>query len=223
MAAYVTVAVLATFLWLRDDDAAWAPLAGVAAGAAAWCKVEGLFTCGVLLVTALMLRRSLRLPGVVPWLAWFLIFVVPWQLFREWKQISRNASQFADTHLDPVWIVMHVGDKLVPLDDWGVFWAGSLLIVLMAAPLWWPTSWRTLAALTIPNVVLTLGAFVKVYDTSDGAVRATAPRLYVHLTPSVAVMVAAATYVAWTAYDARRGALTPRASAGSGRPRAAAE
>ena len=58
MTAYVTVCALACFLDPRDDPR-WAALAGVAAGGAAWTKIEGTPTAAVILLTAVLLRRRI--------------------------------------------------------------------------------------------------------------------------------------------------------------------
>jgi Dolichyl-phosphate-mannose-protein mannosyltransferase len=199
VASYVTVAVLACFFWVDEDDPRWAALAGAAAGAASWTKVEGALTCGVLLVTVLILQRRLWVPGVGSWLAWFGVFVVPWAVFRKLHGIETSRQQFSETNFDLPWITMHVSEKLLARPSvWGAFWLVCLLVIACAAPLWWRTRWRTLAALVLPNLVLTMGAYVITYSAgSDGAVSVTASRLYLHLAPSVAVMTAVAAGLAW--------------------------
>jgi hypothetical protein len=201
MAAYVTVAVMACLLWVLHDDPRWAPLAGMASGAASWCKVEGAVTCAVLLVTVMVLRRSVRVRGVVPWLAWFGAFVLPWMVFRRLHDIHAGPHQFSETNFNLLWIVTHVSSKLARVSAWGGFWVLCVLVIVLTVPLWWRTHWKLLAALTVPNLVLTLGAYVVTYDAgSDRAVAVTAPRLYMHLAPSVAIMAAAAVGVAWQAW-----------------------
>jgi hypothetical protein len=201
MAAYVAVAVMACFLWVLHDDPRWAPLAGMASGAASWCKVEGAVTCGVLLVTVMVLRRSVRVRGAASWLAWFAAFVVPWLIFRGLHDIHSAPHQFSETNFNLLWIVTHVSSKLTRVSAWGGFWPVCIVVIVLTVPLWWRTQWRLLAALTLPNVVLTLGAYVFTYDAgSDRAVAVTAPRLYMHLAPSLAIMAAAAIGVAWQAW-----------------------
>jgi hypothetical protein len=81
---------------------------------------------------------------------------------------------------------------------------------VLTVPLWWRTHWKLLAALTLPNLLLTLGAYVVTYDAgSDRAVAVTAPRLYMHLAPSVAIMAAAAVGVAWQAWVGGLGRARP--------------
>jgi hypothetical protein len=205
VAAYVTVCVLACFLWVRDDDAGWAGLAGLAAGGAAWCKLEGALTAGVLLVTVVLLRRRIRASGTVTSLAWLAVFTVPWLVFQRIHGIRSDPNQFRHTNLNLPWIVVHVSDRLLlQTGAWGVFWVVCLAVVALAAPLWWRTPWRTLAALTLPNLVLTMGAYVVTYSVSSQAIEVTAHRLYLHLAPSVAVMTAASAAVSWTAFRDRQ-------------------
>ena len=65
---------------------------------------------------------------------------------------------------------------------------------------------RSLAALTLPNLVLTLGAWVTHYRAGQAdSVEATAHRLYLHVAPTVAVMTAAAATVALGAVRYRHG------------------
>ena len=108
VAAYVTVCALAAYRWLEDGGSAWAPLSGFAAGAAAWTKLEGALTCLVILAGVLAVRRALRTPGVGIWLAWFAVFVVPWQLFQRIHDIPANRAHFKKIYLDADWIVGHV-------------------------------------------------------------------------------------------------------------------
>ena len=80
LAAYVTVCALAAYRWLEDGGDGWASLSGFAAGAAAWTKLEGALSCLVILAAVLLVRRSLRTPGLGVWLAWLAVFTLPWQL-----------------------------------------------------------------------------------------------------------------------------------------------
>jgi len=61
------------------------------------------------------------------------------------------------------------------------------------------SDWRYLAALTLPNLVLTMGAYVVTYSRTSGAITVTVHRLYLHLAPSVAVLTSAAALTAWSA------------------------
>ena len=71
-------------------------------------------------------------------------------------------------------------------------------IILLAIPFWWRTEWRYLAALVIPNLILTGGAYVTHYRAGiSGSVAATAPRLYLHLAPAMAALAAVAAMTAW--------------------------
>ena len=149
----------------------------------------------------MVLRRRVRVRGAVPWLAWFAAFVLPWLVFRRLHNIHSAPHQFSETNFNLLWIVTHVSSKLTRMPAWGAFWILCVLVIVLTVPLWWRTHWRLLAALTLPNLVLTLGAYVVTYDAgSDRAVAVTAPRLYMHLAPSVAIMAAAAVGVAWQAW-----------------------
>jgi hypothetical protein len=197
VAAYVTVCALAAYRWLEDGGSAWAPLSGFAAGAAAWTKLEGALTCLVILAGVLAVRRALRTPGVGIWLAWFAVFVVPWQLFQRIHDIPPNRAHFKKIYLDADWIVGHVSRTLAETAHWGVFWPLCMALIGLSLPLVWRTPFRRLAVLTLPNVMFTLGAYVTHYRAGNaGSVEATAHRLYLHLAPSLAVMAAAGATVA---------------------------
>lgn len=190
VAGYVTLCVLAAYLWLRGGTADWAALSGFAAGAAAWTKLEGGPTCLVVLAAVMVVRRAIRSPGIGSWLAWFGVFFLPWQVFQRLHGIPPNRAHFKSLHLDPIWIVHHVTSTLAETVHWGVFWPLSAVVILITAPLWWRTDTRLLAAVTLPNVFLTLLAYVTHYRGNEaGSVAATAHRLYIHLAPSIAVLV----------------------------------
>lgn len=209
VAAYLTVCVLACNLWVREDDPRWAGLAGLAAGGAAWCKLEGGLTGLVLLATVVLLRRRVRDLGLLVAGAWLALFTLPWILFQHLHHLPSDHRQFSHTDFNVPWIVAHVWDKLLLQPSvWGGFWIVCLAVILLAAPFWWHSPWRSLAALTLPNLVLTMGAYMDTYQVSDQAVAVTASRLYLHLAPSVAVMAAAAAAVAWAA--ARPAPAAPR-------------
>jgi 4-amino-4-deoxy-L-arabinose transferase-like glycosyltransferase len=212
LAAYVTVCVLAAYRWLEDGGPAWAPLSGFAAGAAAWTKLEGALTCLVILAGVMAVRRAVRTPGAGVWLAWFAAFVVPWQIFQRVHDIPANRSHFKEIYLNAAWIVDHVARTLAETSRWGLFWPLCLALIAASAPLWWPTQFRGLAALTLPNVVLTLGAYVTHYRAGEAdSVEATAHRLYMHIAPTLAVMAAAGATVALGIVCAwRRDAQSPR-------------
>jgi hypothetical protein len=205
VAAYVAICAVAAFRWLEDGGAGWASLSGFAAGAAAWTKLEGTLTCLVIGVTVLIIRRSLRTPGAGVWAAWFAVFIVPWQVFQRIHSIPANRSHFDQVYLSAGWIVRHVAETLAETAHWGVFWETSLAVIVLSAPIWWGTRFRLLAAVTLPNVALTLGAYVTHYRSGQAdSVEATAHRLYLHLAPSLAVMAAAGATVAWQVLRAER-------------------
>jgi hypothetical protein len=199
LAAYITVATLAACLWIRDDGAAWAAIGGFAAGAAAWTKLEGLPAAIVILVGVLVVRRRPP-PGLVTWLAWFAAFVVPWQIYQRTHDIDVAAAHFRRRFLDFPWIAEHLSRTLLETTPWGVFWPLCIGVIAVTVPLWWRTDARWLAAVTLPNLVVTAGAYVIHHRTGDPtAIHYTAHRLYLHLAPAVGVMTAAAVTVAWPA------------------------
>ena len=191
LAAYVTVCALAAYRWLENGGSEWASLSGFAAGAAAWTKLEGALSCLVILAAVLLVRRSLRTPGLGVWLAWLAVFTLPWQLYQRIHGIPLNRSHFATLYLDLPWIVRHVSETLAETAHWGVFWPLTLGLVALTTPFWWPTRYRLLAAVTLPNLVLTLGAYMTHYRAGEAdSVEATAHRLYLHVAPGVAVLAA---------------------------------
>ena len=192
VAVYLTIAALAAFLWLVDGGARYAALAGFSAGAASWMKLEGAFTAAVILLAVIVIRRSLRTPGLWASLAWFAAFVVPWQVFQRVHGIHANQRHFSSPYLDLGWILHHVADSLMSTTRWGVFWPLCILLVVLTVPFWAGTPYRLLAAVTLPNLVITLGALMLHYRAGSAAsLSVTAPRLYLHLAPAVAMMAAA--------------------------------
>ena len=199
MTAYVTVCGLACFLWVRDDDPRWAALAGVAAGGAAWTKIEGTPTAAVILLTAVLLRRRISRDVFVAFVL-FAFFVIPWFVFRRLHHIPDAPNQFSRVDLRIVWIVTRVWHHLLfATGVWGAFWWICLTVIVLALPFWWRSDWRYLAALTLPNLVLTMGAYVVTYSRTSGAITVTVHRLYLHLVPLVAVLTSAAALTAWSA------------------------
>ena len=204
-AAYLTPAVIAAYLWLESGGAGFAALAGFMAGGAAWTKLEGAPSGIVLLATVLLIRRQLRTPGAAAWLAWFAAFVIPWQIFMRIHDIPLNRSHFAKLYLNLWWISKHVVSALADTTDWGIFWPLCFAIVVLAIPFWWHSEWRYLAALVIPNLILTAGAYVTHYRTGvAGSVASTAPRLYLHLAPATAALAAVAAMSAYHGLVASR-------------------
>jgi hypothetical protein len=192
VAAYITICALAAYLWLLDGGAGWASLSGFAAGAAAWTKLEGAPTCLVVLAAVLVVRRSWRPPGIAVWLEWFALFTVPWLVFQRLHGIPANRSHFKTIYLHPAWILGHVARTLGETSHWGIFWPLVVFTIAISVPLWWDTDLRFLAAVTVPNAFLTLGAYVTHYRAGvAGSVEATAHRLYLHLAPTLAVMAMA--------------------------------
>ena len=206
LAAYVTLCALAAYRWLEGDGGRWAALSGFAAGAAAWTKLEGMLSCLVILAAVLLVRRSVRTPGLGVWLAWLAVFTLPWQLYQRLHDIPMNRSHLATIYLDLPWIVRHVSQTLVETAHWGVFWPLTLGLVALTSPFWWPTRYRLLAAVTLPNLVLTLGAYMTHYRAGQAdSVEATAHRLYLHVAPGVAVLAAVGATLALGVLRAERG------------------
>jgi len=204
LASYVTVCVLGAYLWLLDGGSRYAALSGFAAGAAAWTKLEGAVACAVVLVAVLVVRRAWRTPGAGVWVKWFAAFIVPWQVFQRVHDIPANRSHFKTLYLHPLWIVDHVARTLAETAHWGLFWPLCLGLIVLTVPLWWNTPARLLAAVTLPNVVLTLGAYVTHYRAGQAdSVEATAHRLYMHIAPSLAVMAVMGATVAFGALRER--------------------
>jgi hypothetical protein len=198
VAVYITIAALAAVIWVRGDGDDLASLAGFAAGASAWTKLEGAPSTLVLLATVMLLRRRVRSPGVRTWVLWFAAFTVPWQLYIQLYGIQLNRSHFKRLYLDFPWIVRHVVGTITETSHWGLFWPLCLTVIAVTAPLWWRTPHRILALMTLPNLAFTLIAYVTHYRAGiASSVEVTASRLYLHLAPGVAAMTAAA---AWTAY-----------------------
>lgn len=204
LASYVTVCVLGAYLWLLDGGSRYAALSGFAAGAAAWTKLEGTVACAAVLVAVLLVRRAWRTPGAGIWIAWFAVFIVPWQVFQRLHDIPANRSHFKTLYLHPLWIVEHVARTLAETAHWGLFWPIVLGLIALTTPLWWNTPARLLAAVTLPNLVLTLGAYVTHYRAGQAdSVEATAHRLYMHIAPSLAVMAVMGATVALSALRER--------------------
>ncbi|HET7379000.1 MAG TPA: glycosyltransferase family 39 protein [Gaiellales bacterium] len=202
---YVTIAALGAFLWMLDGGSRYAGLAGFAAGAAAWTKLEGLFTCLAILFGVLIVRRTLRIPGLWVWVAWFATFTIPWKVFQQLHGITLNNRHFRQLYLNMPWILRHVTESLTTFTAWGVFWPLCTALIVLTVPFWWPTQFRWLAAVILPNMVFTLAGFMTQYRAGiAGSVRATASRLYLHLEPSIAVMAAAGATLAITALLATR-------------------
>jgi predicted permease len=145
------------------------------------------------------------------WLAWFAVFVIPWQIFQRIHDIPANRAHFKKVYLDAGWIVSHVSRTLSETSQWGLFWPLCIALIGLSVPLWWSTPFRNLAVLTLPNVLFTLGAFVTHYRAGEASsVEATAHRLYLHIAPSLAVMAAAGATVAFGIVCAwRRDASVP--------------
>jgi len=98
-----------------------------------------------------------------------------------------------------------VAGQLSDPTTWGIFWPLCIAIIVLAIPFWWHSEWRYLAALVVPNLILTGGAYVTHYRAGiSGSVAATAPRLYLHLAPAVAALAAVAAMTAWNGLRAAR-------------------
>ena len=198
-AAYLTVAVLAAYLWATSPGSDWAALSGFMAGGAAWTKLEGAPTAIVLLVAVMVVRRRVRVPGVAAWLLWMAAFVIPWQVYMRINDIPLSRSHFAKLYLNVWWIANHVTRTLLEPSHWGVFWPVCVAIVALAAPIWWRSEWRALGILVIPNLILTAAAYVTHYRSGiSGSVEATAHRLYLHIAPAAAALAAVAALSAWS-------------------------
>lgn len=203
VAAYLTPAVLAAYLWASGTGAEWAALAGFMAGAAAWTKLEGAPSELVLLATVMLLRRAVRTPGAATWILWTVIFVVPWQVYMRIHDIPPSKNHFSKIYLNLWWIAEHVATTLSEVSQWGVFWPLCIAVIAVTAPIWWRTEWRTLGLLVLPNLLLTAAAYITHYRAGiSGSVEATAHRLYLHLAPSTAAFAAVAAMTAWAHRDA---------------------
>jgi hypothetical protein len=198
VASSITIAAVAAFLWLEDGGADWAALSGFMAGAAAWTKLEGVATGLVILAGVLLVRRSLRPAGLLHWLGWLAAFTVPWEIYQRLHRIDFSRAHFRKFFPDVPWIAEHVTSTLIGITQWGVFWPMCVAVIALAAPWWWRTRWRWLAAVTLPNLLVTAVAYIFHYRAGSAiSVEATAHRLYLHLAPSVAVMTAVAAHVVW--------------------------
>lgn len=199
VAAYITVAAVAAYLWLEDDSGtAWAALSGFAAGAAAWTKLEGAVTAVAILAGVMLVKRSIKPPGAVTWVGWFAVFLLPWEVYQRLHSIEVSRAHFRKFFPDIPWIAEHVTTTLLGVTQWGIFWPLCIVTIAATAPWWWKTRWRGLAAVTLPNLFVTAAAYIFHYRAGSAiSVEATAHRLYLHLAPSIAVMTAAATHVVW--------------------------
>jgi dolichyl-phosphate-mannose-protein mannosyltransferase len=197
VAAYLTVALLAAYLWATSPGSDWAALSGFMAGGAAWSKLEGAPTAIVLFVAVMVIRRRVRVPGAEPWLLWMAVFVIPWQVYMRIHGIPVNREHFAQLYLNVWWITDHVARTLLETSHWGFFWPVCIAIVALAAPIWWASDWRALGILVIPNLILTAGAYLTQNRSgTSGSVEGTAHRLYLHLAPAAAALAAAAALTA---------------------------
>ena len=198
VAAYVTLVALTAYLWIRDGTQSWAMLCGIGAGAAGWTKFDGIPTALIVVLGVLVAMRTFRPPGLPTWVFWFLLFVVPWQVYQRIHHIAPARAHFHQIYLDIPWIGAHVSTGLLGITQWGVFWPLTIGTIICTAPLWWYTRYRSLALVTLPNVVLTAAAYVTQHRAGQSeTVTATVHRLYLHIEPSVAAMAAAAAYEAF--------------------------
>ena len=214
LAAYCTVSVLAAYLWVLERGTGWAALSGFAAGAGAWTKVEGVPLALAVLLVALVYLRPWRLREIAHWIGWFAIFTLPWQAFMLAHDIPGSARHFTVRHMDLGGIAVNVGHQLTSVSTWGVFWPVCLGVIAATAPYWWRTRCQILAAIVLPNVVLTMAAWITTVNTCvPCSVRGIGDRLYLHVAPSVALLTA----VAVTEYaDAARLRADPWARGGDG-------
>jgi hypothetical protein len=197
-AAYLTVALLAGYLWATSPGSDWAALSGFMAGGAAWTKLEGAPTAIVLFVAVVVIRGRVRVPGAATWLLWMAAFLIPWQVYMRIHDIPLSREHFAQLYLNVWWIIDHVTQTLLETSHWGLFWPVCVAIVALAAPIWWRSEWRALGILVIPNLILMAAAYVTQYGSgSSGSVEATAHRLYLHLAPAAAALAAVAAMTAW--------------------------
>lgn len=208
LAAYLTVSVIAAYLWVLEGGTGWAALSGFAAGAGAWTKVEGIPLALVVLLVALAYCRPWRLPEIAHWIGWFAMFTLPWQAFMLVHDIPGSARHFTVRHTDLGVIALNVERQLTSLSVWGVFWPVCLGAIALTAPYWWRTRCRILAALVLPNIGLTMAAWITTVNTCvPCSIRGIGDRLYLHVAPSVALLAA----VAMTDYaEAMRARADPR-------------
>ena len=193
LAAYLTVSVMAAYLWVLEGGSNWAALSGFAAGAGAWTKVEGVPLALAVLLVALVYRRPWRLREMAHWIGWFAIFTLPWQAFILIHDIPGSARHFTVRHTDLGVITLNVGRQLTSVSAWGVFWPVCLGAIAVTAPYWWGTRCRILAALVLPNVVLTMAAWITTVNTCvPCSIRGIGDRLYLHVAPGAALLTAVA-------------------------------
>jgi hypothetical protein len=225
VAAYVLVCALAAYRWLLDGGSAYAALSGFAAGGAAWTKVEGGLTCLVVIATVVLLRRSLRVPGLLAWIGWFAAFTVPWQVFRRLHDVQFSDRHFRELFLDVGWIAENVATQLARTEHWGIFWPLCTALVLVTAPLWLrAASGRLLAAVILPNIVLSAGAYVTHWSTgTEVSIASSLDRIYLHVQPTMAVMAAAGVTLAWQYLAVPRAARERPRGRPAGAARAPAE
>lgn len=189
LAAYLTLSIIAAYLWVLEGGAGWAALAGFASGAAAWTKVEGVPLVLVVLLVAAVLQRRRPLREIGVWIAWLAIFTVPWQVFMQVHGITRSARHFTIRHTDLGVITLNVARLLTSFSHWGVFWIVCLIAIAVTAPYWWRTRSRMLAALVLPNFVLTMTAWMTTVSSCvPCSIRGIGDRLYLHVAPSVALL-----------------------------------
>lgn len=206
LAAYLTVSVIAAYLWVLEGGTGWAALSGFAAGAGAWTKVEGVPLALAVLLVALVYRRPWRLRELAPWIGWFAIFTLPWQAFMLVHDIRGSARHFTVRHTDLGVIAINVCRQLTSVSAWGVFWPVCLGAIALTASLWWRTRCRILAALVLPNVLLTMAAWITTVNTCvPCSIRGIGDRLYLHVAPSVALLTALAVTESADAVRARAG------------------
>ena len=172
LAAYVTVCALAAYRWLEDGGRRWASLSGFAAGAAAWTKLEGALTCLVILAGVLARApraahaRRRRLAGLVRRVHAALAAVPadprhpaqPRALQDALPRLPldrrpRLPHARRDGPLGRVLAAVAGADRRSPCRSGG------------------RRRYRRLAALTLPNLVLTLGAYVTHYRAGEAGQR----------------------------------------------------
>jgi hypothetical protein len=196
LTAGLTVAAGAGVIWLRGDDRALL-LSAAGAALAAWSKFEGLPS--VLLVLAAVLagahalgRGELR-RAAATWLAVVAAAIVPWWAFVASEGVGGGREHVSRLYLEPGFILSNVGRVLVRPGDFALWWPLMLGLLALTAPAWWRAgaATRTLVLLTLAELVAVLSAYVvSSHAGSVQDVRATAPRLYVHWMPTVALAVA---------------------------------
>jgi Dolichyl-phosphate-mannose-protein mannosyltransferase len=220
LAAYVTICGVAAYLWVVEGGTGWASLSGFSAGAAAWTKVEGLPLVLVIGVTAVVLARHRSRRPMLHWLGWLAFFTVPWQLFMRLHGIPPSSTHFTIRHTDIGIILEYVARQLASVSSWGLFWWICAAVIAGTFPVWRHTPTRLLAALILPNVVLSMSAWLTTqHPCVPCSIEGIGNRIYLHAMPGAALLTVVAAMDAAAALRASPGEdASPASAQPHGRP-----